>query len=172
MARKRIHPVIDESSFAKIQCVKCEQFHPFTHFSNTRAKDANGQNIRRTTCKHCTYGHIATGRDKQKMHLNAIRHRCKQKGIPFNLEYDDLTIPAKCPILGVDLLQGWGESNLNAAFNSPSVDKIIPSLGYIKGNTQVISNRANIMKNDATIDNIRALLKYMEANLPTLALAA
>ena len=46
------------------------------------------------------------------------------------------------------------------------MDKIIPSLGYVKGNVQIISNRANFMKNDATIENIQALLAYMQKNIP------
>lgn len=63
-------------------------------------------------------------------------------------------------------MQEWGQSKSTPAFNSPSVDKIIPQLGYVKGNVQIISNRANIMKNDATLEDVKALLKYMEKNIP------
>ena len=78
---------------------------------------------------------------------------------------EDLKIPEKCPILGIPLIQKWGNGNGAALFNSPSVDKIIPHLGYVKGNVQIISNRANLMKTDSTINDIRNLLKYMENNL-------
>lgn len=157
--------IVDTSNLPKIQCVNCNNFHIFTDFSNTRKKDENGQNVRREVCKYCIYGHIATGRDSKKMHLNAVRHRCKVKGMAFDLTLEDLEIPATCPILGIALLQKWGEGNGAGVFNSPSVDKIIPSLGYVKGNVQIISNRANLMKTDASIDDICNLLKYMEANL-------
>lgn len=161
----RSKKIVDTSNMAKIQCVKCEQFHIFTDFVKTKKRDENGENVRRKVCKHCTYGNITTGRDTSKTHLNAIRHRCKCKNIPFNITLEDIVIPQVCPILGIPLLQEWGAGKGVGKFNSPSVDKIVPSLGYVKGNVQVVSNRANMMKTDATIDNIRSLLNYMEKNL-------
>ena len=57
-------------------------------------------------------------------------------------------IPDVCPVLGIPLDQdpkGKGERS----DNSPSLDKFIPSLGYVKGNIHIISWRANHLKNDA-----------------------
>ena len=34
--------------------------------------------------------------------------------------------------------------------NSPTLDKFIPSKGYVKGNVQIISWRANNLKNDGS----------------------
>lgn len=168
MGRPRTKPIVDESTLAKICCVKCNNFHPFTHFTKTKQKDEAGNSVRRTTCKHCIFSHWIVPKEstKLRMHLNAIRHRCKTNNLPFNITLEDLEIPKECPILGIPLLSHWGESKGSSSFNSPSVDKIIPELGYVKGNVQIISNRANIMKNDATLDNVRALLIYMEKNIP------
>lgn len=44
----------------------------------------------------------------------------------------------------------------------PSLDRVVPSLGYVKGNVRVISFRANRIKSDATADELRAVLSYTE----------
>lgn len=54
-------PTHNENSSTQVLCVKCKKFHPFTDFTKTKKKDENGENVRRTTCKHCIYGHITTG---------------------------------------------------------------------------------------------------------------
>lgn len=46
--------------------------------------------------------------------------------------------------------------------NSPSLDRMIPALGYVASNVRVISYRANAIKRDATLDELRALVAYVE----------
>ena len=86
--------------------------------------------------------------------LRAIRHRAHKKNIPFDLTCDDLVVPKWCPILGIKLDYGSRETR-------PEVDRIIPALGYVQGNVQVISGRANRLKNDASMAEIEAILRYM-----------
>ncbi len=74
--------------------------------------------------------------------------RCKQRNIHFDLKVEDITIPEYCPILGAKLDKGR---------YAPSLDRIKPELGYIKGNVRVISKKANTMKNDA---NFKELLNF------------
>ena len=47
--------------------------------------------------------------------------------------------------------------------DSPSIDRLIPELGYIKGNVNVISLRANIIKNNATKDELIKIANWMES---------
>ena len=76
-------------------------------------------------------------------------------GIVSDLTLQDLKLPKLCPILGVELKYKGGDS-------SPSVDRIVPHLGYVKGNVQIISMRANRIKNDATPDELRKVADYMQ----------
>lgn len=45
---------------------------------------------------------------------------------------------------------------------SAHLDRIIPELGYIKGNVQWISGRANRIKYDASLDELRAIVAWLE----------
>jgi hypothetical protein len=62
--------------------------------------------------------------------------------IPFNIEPEDIFIPGVCPIMKVPMVVGTR--------HTPSVDRIIPELGYTKGNIWVISKIANMMKSNST----------------------
>lgn len=92
--------------------------------------------------------------------LANIKRRCKLKGLPFDLTLDDLVIPEFCPVLGIKLVKRQGKF----ADDSPSVDRIVPSLGYVKGNVAIMSYRANRIKCHATIDELRKIVAYMERN--------
>jgi len=80
--------------------------------------------------------------------LSCVKYRAKKAGVPFNLELSDIVIPAVCPVLNIPIRK----SERAIAENSPSMDKIFPELGYVKGNVRVISQLANVMKNSATLE--------------------
>lgn len=90
--------------------------------------------------------------------LCGVRQRCKRDGIPYNITREDIVVPDYCPALGIPLKTGDG----HASHNSPSIDRLIPELGYVKGNVHVISHKANTMKSDATLDELRNLVKFLE----------
>jgi hypothetical protein len=92
----------------------------------------------------------------------SIKKRCRKYNIPFNLEVCDLAVPPCCPVLGVAFTFGGGRR----CPTSPSVDRIRPSLGYVRGNTCVISWRANRLKSDSVDPaELRAIARYMELML-------
>lgn len=95
------------------------------------------------------------------------RSKAKRRGIEFTLTREDIQIPAMCPVLGVPLKIGDG----CVQPNSPTIDRIDSSKGYVRGNVQIISHRANTMKNDATLNELRALVRYLE-ELPCCALSS
>ncbi len=95
-----------------------------------------------------------------KFLYNACKYRAKERGIDFNLDLDDVIIPKICPILKIPLIVGEG----NAIPNSPSIDRIDPSKGYIKGNIQVISYKANTMKSNATEEDLLLFASWIFEN--------
>lgn len=147
----------------EIKCSSCKTVKPIKNFNKYGHR-----------CKKCIkkYTTAKYRRDKKILQekyianierklLIAIKTRCKKLGIPFNLEESDIIIPEYCPVLGIKLEICAKQSK----GSSPSVDRLIPKLGYTKGNIRVISRRANTIKNDATIDEHLKIVDYMRENI-------
>jgi len=96
-------------------------------------------------------------KDPRKTMVDNARRRAKLKGLAFDITFEDIVIPNVCPVLGIPLYVTTGHPKAN----SPSLDKYIPSKGYIKGNIHIISQRANLMKNDATTEEVIKLMEWM-----------
>lgn len=88
--------------------------------------------------------------------------RAKRLGLNFNLDKEDIVVPDVCPVFGFELKPGRGK----VTPGSPSVDKIKPELGYTKGNIQVISHKANKMKQDATPEELRMFARWVLKTFP------
>lgn len=95
---------------------------------------------------------------KRRTMIYAAKARAKKLGLPFDLTTNDILIPALCPVLGTEM----SRSGLTNDPRIASLDRVIPSLGYIKGNVCVITRRANQIKNDATIEELELVLAYMK----------
>ncbi len=91
--------------------------------------------------------------------LERARHRAKRKGIDCTIKVKDISIPPSCPVFGVPFVTGYRHPH------NPSLDRIDNTRGYVPGNICVISNRANSLKVDATLEEIRLLAAYMTARL-------
>ena len=96
------------------------------------------------------------------------KHRAKRDGLPFDIKPEDIVIPTHCLVLGTELRFG----SKKPTDNSPTLDKVIPALGYVRGNIQVISFRANSIKRDATAKELQLVLQYVESHTPALLRAA
>lgn len=86
----------------------------------------------------------------------------RTSGREFSLTRADLIpLPALCPVLGAGLDY---PSLLDGSHHyTPSVDRIDSTGGYVSGNVQVISWRANRLKNDATLPELIALGRWAAA---------
>lgn len=90
----------------------------------------------------------------------AAKTRAEKRGIEFNIGEEDIIIPDVCPLLNIPLSFGTKEDYNN----SPSLDRIDNTKGYIKGNIWVISKKANTMKNSASLEELQTfcanILRY------------
>jgi hypothetical protein len=105
----------------------------------------------KTSQRFSTHGQ--SGTSEHAMWKSAHR-RAKTFSLPFDIHVTDITIPEFCPLLEIRLECGTGKAHAN----SPTLDRIIPALGYVKGNIQVISRRANAIKNDATLEELERVV--------------
>ncbi len=96
--------------------------------------------------------------------LNAANQRAKSKGLPFSLTLEDIVVPKNCPALGIPLRRGEGCTH----DGSPQLDRLVPELGYVKGNVAVISKLANTIKQNASPKQIRAVADWFEKSLRSL----
>lgn len=102
--------------------------------------------------------------------FNRARERAKRKGIEFSVSIDDVQKvwpkDGKCPILGIKLIPRiLMKDGTKSKTNSPSLDRLDSSKGYVKGNIAVISTRANLIKNDGTIEEHAKIVEWMKERM-------
>lgn len=144
-------------------CKECEH-----KIQNSPERLARRNELRRLRRENDEYRLARNLKDTETRHNNedsikkalvrAAKARAKKKGIPFDITIEDFTLPEKCPLLEIPLTVGYGSSQEN----SYSLDKIIPEVGYIKGNVWVISNKANMIKSNASLKELQLLTKNLE----------
>lgn len=99
-----------------------------------------------------------------RSYMIAARKRAKDQGVAFNLEEHDIIFPSNCPVLGIPIILEKTNGPRHRTDNTPSLDRIKPLEGYIKGNVHVISWRANRLKNDASLEELEKIVEYMKNN--------
>lgn len=85
-------------------------------------------------------------KSNEQLLLERAKQSAKEKKLDFNLTIEDIIIPEYCPLLEVKLSFDYTTESRDTYY---SVDRINSDLGYIKGNVQVLSLKANTMKNNA-----------------------
>lgn len=97
--------------------------------------------------------------------LRGARARAKRSGLKFSITVGDVCLPERCPVFPTRALKAGDRSTRNSPCgNSPSIDRIEPALGYVPGNVEVISLRANWLKRDSTARE-RALILMHDLEL-------
>lgn len=74
---------------------------------------------------------------------------------PCDLTPEDLIIPTHCPVFGYRLR--W-----ESFWRRPTVDRIDHSKGYVRGNILIVSQRANQLRSNASLSELRALVRFYQ----------
>lgn len=143
------------------KCTQCGELKPLSDFVSDKHKRAGYT----AQCKVCraAYAKYTRAKDPYAKILAAKKHICKKKGLPFDLDKEYLISIYKpvCPILGIEMIQ-MNQDNPRADENA-TLDRLVPELGYVKGNVTFMSFRANRLKGDASFEEIEALYNWMKA---------
>lgn len=89
----------------------------------------------------------------------AARKRAKRAGIPFNIDETDCKHEGFCPCCGNEMQRAIGL----LTDNSPTLDKVVPELGYVKGNVVVVCWRCNRIKSDASIQELSRIADFYQS---------
>ena len=150
------------------KCLKCQaEFEGRSDKKYCSDKCRNSNNYSKET--YHTYreerlrsAKICKKNNRELYLLNSVKSRAKKIGIPFNLDVDDIVIPTHCPLLGIELTKEIGRCN-----NTPSIDKINPELGYVKGNVWIVSWKANRIKSNLSKDELQLFCTNLLNKLST-----
>jgi len=148
------------------QCNICKEHRPQTDFYKVKRAKKDILGVPRISrCRQCEMQKYMEIDPRQKM-VYAARNRARIGGLDCAITKDDIVIPETCPVLGIPLVAriGAGRSNRNYVESSPSLDRIDNSKGYIPSNIAVISMRANMIKNNAMLAELKAIVAYIEAS--------
>jgi hypothetical protein len=82
--------------------------------------------------------------------IYSARMRAKEKNLEFSIAEEDIILIERCPIFDIPIFYGVG----GVTDNSPSLDRIDNSKGYVKENVQVISKKGNTCKSSQTVEEL------------------
>ena len=84
-------------------------------------------------------------------------NRSKKNKLEFNIEKSDIMIPLICPALNIPIKI----DNNKLSYDSPTLDRIDNSKGYVKGNICVISWKANKIKSYGSLEDHKKIIDYL-----------
>lgn len=151
-------------------CKRCLLEKKISEFSNC-TRDGE---VKHTYCKVCRNAQVKISRKKNpikyrgketswrndnpvKRLLYCTRQSAKIKDLEHNIdETDFMLLPTHCPYLGIEIDYSAGNGK---TMMKPSIDRVDPGKGYIKGNVELISSLANTMKSNASPEQLVAFAK-------------
>lgn len=145
-----------ENGLVKTQkCLTCNIIKSLHNFSYSIKN--NFSSPRMLQCKRCGANKREIKKRNKSWKNNALnimfnnsKQRAKKSGLEHSITKEDIIIPDFCPVFNIKLKR----EDKNTWLNAPSIDRIDNTKGYIKGNVIVVSRRANILKKDATIEEL------------------
>ena len=149
------------------KCTACGVVYYAKHGESVRNRSKAARDALRSCDPEGYQDHLSKQREsyRKRRSDNPVRHRLltikaqsKARGIPFDLDVSDIQEATVCPVLGISL--SWGTTRTEA---TAEVDRLVPELGYVRGNVSVISRRANRLKNDGTPEEHELIARWMRS---------
>lgn len=139
-------------------CLECREVKEFACFT----KNSQGRFGYLSICRECRKAESRkeyVDRSNEMALLRSAKNRSVLYNLPLNITVDDIIIPDTCPVLGIPLVRR------STRDNAPSLDRLIPEKGYVKGNINVVSMRANRLKSNATLHELELLTAWLREAL-------
>jgi hypothetical protein len=141
---------VGSDSLETKHCTKCKEEKAISEFY----ADASRRGGFYQRCKLCVKaGNVKRYHNGAALSQVLATAKCRagKQGVPFNLTLTNIPpVPTHCPALGIELRRGGVRDRANA----PSLDRIIPELGYVTDNVIWVSMLANQIKTYATPEQI------------------
>lgn len=139
------------------KCKTCEKTKDETNFHKSPT-NRDGLN---SHCSECRSKASAKSYKKDwfQKTCNLKKSYCKTRNIPFDLdkEYLESIWTERCPVFNRPFVRHDKKNDM-----CPAIDRLDPSKGYTKGNVKFISARANRIKYDASVEELKQVLAYVE----------
>jgi hypothetical protein len=159
----RTYKTVEMVDSCHARCSKCKQVKHISEWPKKLKKDGTPK---LTYCKQCfdaqqLAAHNANPEIQLKRRLDGIRFRCRRDGTEYDLTDEHLielwhAQSGRCVYTDVPLTLDFG--NGRSQSNGPSIDRVRCEGGYVIGNVVIASVRANSIKRDITMEELRAWL--------------
>lgn len=146
-------------------CNLCGEIKNYKLFRHNKSSGLGWMDVenkaRNSICKICESNRFkkAYAKDSIPQILSNAKIRAKENNVPFNLttKYLREILPKDmiCPIFKVKMTKfqnNKGEAKRHK--HSPSIDRIIGDKGYVEGNVIIVSDIANRIKTDSTMEEL------------------
>jgi hypothetical protein len=139
------------------KCVRCCRARDRARYSKRRPQQkAYYEANREAICAGArAHGRAKHAKDPRYKMLSSARARAKIAARECTIALEDIIIPEFCPLLGVKIITGTRQVKTN----SPTLDRKDSTKGYVPGNVWVISWRANRVKSDSTLEEMKLIVK-------------
>lgn len=139
------------------ECLKIYKAHPRSSFCSNKCKKKNGHKLLNITPEY-----------RLRKLLQMAKHRAFVKNLPFNLDLDYMLklwneADGKCAILKIPLELEKSDVGKVHPY-APSFDRIVPSLGYTKGNVRIIAYQLNVALSEWGLSQFEELVKHFINN--------
>lgn len=99
--------------------------------------------------------------------VTTAKARAKKIGVPFDLDHEWASVrwTGQCELSGISFVQESQSSGCGfSRFLSPSIDRIVPEIGYVKSNCRFILCRLNSFRSNGTDQQLMFIAKALVAH--------